>query len=407
MQSDQSAPLTPPNGANETNVTIEQAPYRPPPNLLAFPYFSLRERDRRWGRVWRLLTRNLLDGLIVPPLPQPNRRCAPDARYLSHVGAIDVPITVLFTPHTVTAFVDDPDFWARAQPWCDDLRPAGDDLMDGLIGRLQELDPAPRRLGLVGLEATEPNSPSAGFVKALQQGCPGVTWTDPANALLRLRAYKSREELAFLRQSVSIAEQALGSVVRQPLGEVDNLAPALWQVACAVGSEPIAMPAVTAPRGSTSGTVRLHSQAAWGGYRAGRTDTVFIDPPDPQARNLLVAVSRAWEEACTAARPRTRFADMVTAARRSFAEQVPVRTPELRLEMHSAGLDADVPTLTSDHLDRDGGVSIQPGACFELVVIAGDAPWELAWGDTVVVGSNHTYRLGTHTMTPRLAVQSG
>ena len=411
----QSSPTTlqqPANAAGETNEVIEQTPYRPPPNLLPLPYLSLAERDRRWRLVHRFLTRHQIDCLIVPSLARLDARTVPDARYLSQVGAPDVPTTVVFTPDRVTAFVENVEFWARAQPWCDDLRPAGADLPMAVNARLAECDPAPVRIGLIGLADAGPRSPGVELVRTLERAHPGADWVDPGPALRLMRARKSLEEVAYLRHSVQIAERAAAALLVSSATRPADLEVALWQAICSAGSESPPRPIIRTASGEdylrpgsdatipAGGVLIVEMTAAWGGYRASTTETVFVRPPDRQDREDFALLGRVWEAVRAATEPGARLATLVDSATRALASEANGDRWELEVELRGAGLGDDGPEQSSSHVGRDGRARIPAGSCFELRVTLKGHDHALAWGDCVVVRRGQAERLGRRPLAP-------
>ena len=106
--------------------------YRRAGNLQAYPYFSLEERERRWGLVRDAMYAAEIDCLVVPPGPADTWWGA-SARYLTHVGGGDAEVAAVFPvagePAVVARQVER---WLLAQPWCTDLREAGDSFIAGV-----------------------------------------------------------------------------------------------------------------------------------------------------------------------------------------------------------------------------------------------------------------------------------
>src|SRR5438874_6244969 len=102
------------------SATAPTEPYRRPLNLLPYPYFSQRERERRWRLTRAAMEERGIDCLVIPNNTGHSTRLQADARYLTHVGGGgDAGVAAVFPLEgDPAAVVANRDHWVPAQPWC-------------------------------------------------------------------------------------------------------------------------------------------------------------------------------------------------------------------------------------------------------------------------------------------------
>jgi Xaa-Pro aminopeptidase len=394
--------------------------HRAATNLAPYPYFSQEERERRWALVRDAMDQARLDCLVVPPSGGASDELAASARYLTHVGAAGVDVSVVFPlVHAPAAITPEPALWSAAQPWCTDLRRADPSHSAAVATKLKGVGLRRRRVGIVGLgsDASGGDAP-VGFLRALAEVCPRVTWVDFSSELRRIRAVKSAEELAFLRKSMDIVDAACDSAGTSI--DIDRLEQDVWasiaEVLCRLGSElPIRIRwasgdapgqwSISWPGASvTPGWLALTEiEAAWGGYRALGREPLRYEPPDRLQSLLVLVVLRAWDEVFRFIAPGIRLAELrrqaetfVLDRRRPGARELPTDAT-VKVIVRGCGLGADLPTLcpTVSGPDAQDDQVLVAGNCFSLAIeVFAGGRWT-TWGETVAVTARGAERMGT------------
>jgi Xaa-Pro aminopeptidase len=180
------------------------------------PSFSLAERDRRYGRVRRLMHEAGLDCLIAAP----GEAFEPQAssRYLTQIGGLQgAAWAVLPLECEATAILSserEHRMWARHLQWPTDLR--WGQQTDLLIARLKELGLARGRVGIAGLAGVhhrpEGTIPHASWVK-IEAALPRVSWIHASEVLDRSRVVKGEEEIAVIQRITDADEAAIRRMV--------------------------------------------------------------------------------------------------------------------------------------------------------------------------------------------------
>jgi len=180
------------------------------------PSFSLAERDRRYGRVRRLMAEQKLDCLLAPAAdvgePQAN------SRYLCQIGGVQGGAWVVFPASgEVTATVAserERRMWAANLAWPKDIR--WGNFSELVPERLKELGLDKSRIAVTGLlqqyrtpEGTIPFETWRRITAAL----PAATFV-PANEVLELaRIVKGPEEIAIIQRITDANEAAIQKMI--------------------------------------------------------------------------------------------------------------------------------------------------------------------------------------------------
>ena len=409
----------PASGAVPANAPVPPAesapdappPYRRPPNLLAFPNFSLAERDRRWALVREIMLKRDVPYLVVPAGLRQSRRARAIARYVSHIGGGSARVGVVFSLEgEPTAFVSDPEDWTQTQPWCHDVQPLPRMGTAELVELLQRSGAQGRRVGIAG-------NMDGSARTAFRNGGGDVDWIDLTADLERIRAIKSAEEISFLRRSARIAEAALAEVENSlPLDARDS---ELWatplQRLCTLGSElpvdirwamdPLSDPAALSRVPSfrpinVVGALLGYIDAAWGGYHAGSMATFTCGPASPSIPDLAATLSGLWSESVENIAPGRDLSEL-TDYIATEVSQIKGRgrhAGDLSIVpvLHGCGLGRDLPVLSA----TESGVArhatfIEAGWCFFWGLIARSGAGCACVGDSIVIEATGARRLGT------------
>jgi Xaa-Pro aminopeptidase len=184
---------------------------------LELPRLSLKERDRRWAAMRRAMTARNLDAVVLWGWPTMWDFYTANARYLCPIGG-NAEFNVLVFPASgePTAIVQMPTFvegWRVAQDWVADVRSRTRTWADSVAMRLNELKLDGGRIGMDGYAG--PLDPD-GWVPhnvhtRLIELIPKATIVPLDDALEKIRAVKSAEELGVLRQAARLGDLMLAT----------------------------------------------------------------------------------------------------------------------------------------------------------------------------------------------------
>lgn len=147
---------------------------------------------------------------------------------------------------------------------------------------------------------------------AIRRAFPDANVRDAHATIARMRLHKDPDEIAALRRAIGISEAALAAALPHAVAGMTETAfrqrlviEMLERGADGLAFDPIVLsgPASSDPHGTPSPGRKLeHGQpllldfgAAWGGYNADITRTVFIGSATPEARDVYAAVLAANE----------------------------------------------------------------------------------------------------------------
>ncbi|HLY65004.1 MAG TPA: M24 family metallopeptidase, partial [Chloroflexota bacterium] len=276
--------------------------------------FSLAERDRRWSAIRALMSEAGIDVLVATGNTGRYNHHTADARYVTHIGGPDVEVhAVLPLEGAVTAI-------ARGKsPWVSDVRPKFNrHEADGIVERLQELQADGKRIAVAGLEGLI-RSPQGivdyAVMKRLLEHFPRATFVNGTDLMYRVRAVKSEEEVAFIRQAVRIAEAAVRRLVAESRPDVKDCAVYAHMVAAEIeaGGE---LPFMLAWHATQAGTpyrrltqatpdramrsgdlIYCQIEGKWQGYCSQMDQTVVLGTMPDQVRRMAGAQLEAFEAA--------------------------------------------------------------------------------------------------------------
>jgi Xaa-Pro dipeptidase len=184
---------------------------------LELPRLSLKERDRRWAAMRREMTARNLDAVVLWGWPTMWDFYTANARYLCPIGG-NAEFNVLVFPAEAepTAIIQMPTFvegWRAAQDWVGDIRPRSKTWADSVAMRLKELRLDGGRIGMDGYAG--PLDPD-GWVPhnvhtRLVELMPNASIVPLDDALEKIRAVKSAEELDVLRKAARLGDLMLAT----------------------------------------------------------------------------------------------------------------------------------------------------------------------------------------------------
>ncbi len=406
-------PLRP--GAQVINGPVGPA-FSRPPNLLAYPYLSIAERDRRWDATRRVLDHLALDALIIPPSDPGLTLLHADARWLSQLGGVDdAPVAVVFPAiGEPIGIAQNAAQWLECQPWLSDVREAASDFAAAVRVVLREL-PRRRRIGVARLDASGldyDDGPSDVFFSSLVRSFPRAQWVDVSSSLDLLRFMKSAEEVAFVEQSATILDMAFvaaAAVVRPGASDAAPWA-ALVEAMCRAGSDippppfwaagpaPLQMQRRPNRQALAAGwTILTEAEAVWGGYRALGAQTYACGEPTPAACALMGRLAAGWEAGLRTLKTGILVPDveaaMLNAIHRSTAESRNSSPIDWQLALGGCGLGGDLPRRGADQ-QADDRLALVSGCCLALTMSGMRDGRRVVWGDSVVITGTGARRLG-------------
>lgn len=223
--------------------------------------------------------------------------------------------------------------------WIADLRPAWHrpgkapgTLAQVLAGAVADHGLTSSRIGVAS-----PATISSAHADALRRELPQVNWVDGTAALLRPRAIKSANEIAFMRRACEITAQGLTTAERacRPGATEQEVANQAHAAMFAAGAEELGFDTAVSsgPRAGlkhappTSRAIAagefvfLDMGAVIGGYHADMSRCVVVEPADIHARRMMEASHAVFEDALAAIRPGNSVRDIYRAAEEAAARE--------------------------------------------------------------------------------------
>jgi hypothetical protein len=384
-----------------------------PANLLAYPYLSLAERDRRWALMREAIDQAGFDGVILPPNDPSLPTLHGDMRWLTHLGGVPGATVAALFPRQgePIAIAQDASQWRECQPWLTEIREAA-----GLFGAaLRRVLRAQRlRRGRIGVARLLPDpwcnggGPSYALMSELHASFPFFEWIDFSRQLDELRLVKSAEEVAFLEHSTAILERAFrrtaeaivpgalgcdlwGSLVEAICGGGSDLPPPpRW----AAGRSPARLTRYPEREAIESGWLLLaDAEAAWGGYRARAAQPFACDRPDADAQMLMTALAESWDASVTTLRPGVPVRQAVSEITGMLEGSADIAWD---ISLRGCGPGGDPPRRLAGQISpQDLDRQIAPGWCLAFVLTAMRKGRRLIWGDTVAIRTSGPRRLGS------------
>jgi Xaa-Pro aminopeptidase len=393
----------------------------PEEQLYDQPRFSHAERDRRWKLVREAMEKENLDCLIAPNNTGHSTHFQAEARYLSHVGGGgDADIACVFPLEgEVAAVATSHERWAHVQDWVTDLREARRAYGAGVVGKLKEVSLPRKRVGIVGLEGYV-RAPEGvvqyGFMKALTNAFPDVTWVDFTEPMQAIRIIKSDEEIAFLQRSTELIERAIERVRQVAVpGAKDYEAwgAALGEMMMGGSEIPVhnhwgtGTHPQTLTRPSHGTLERGHLivneiEAAYGGYHAQGVQPFAVGDCDPVYKDVSKMHAEYWQRAFDYLQVGRTVGEVDNFCKSLAAEMLPAGSKYSnsrgQLAMHGRGLGSDGPLVTGGREQTDYDAQFTPGWAFvykpSLSIEANGRRYSAGWGDTVVMTDQGPKRLG-------------
>jgi len=390
---------------------------------LAVPHFSLGERDRRWARVRQLMERDNLDVLVAPSHTGAWDQLQANVRYLTGIGGGSATAGCVFprdpADGEVTALVGPippKDYWLRFQDWVTDVRPGFFSISQASIDRLKEhpaVDHPGIRIGVPGLGGMirmPEGIVATGTFRNLHETFPQAELVDATHLMDEARYVKSDEEIAFMRQAITLVERAIDTLrhsarpgvpecvvfgrMLSTLVEGGSDVPTmlLWSVG---NPQPPTNGFVATQRPLATGDVfAMEIDGRWGGYIGQVTQPAVLGRLDDERHEMWKvqqeAVARCYERLT----PGASMAEFV-----SIGEEAARGTPfSCSVIIHSRGLGNDAPMVIFNSRDRRQlDWPILENATFILKPLVRNAAGEkpTCWGDTVVATSSGARRLGS------------
>lgn len=379
------------------------------------PKFSLEERERRWQRVRRLMQRDDLDALFVPPHTGLFDMFQANTRYLTGLGGNHCMVAAVFPREGLVTAIGSPDvdttIWLQRQDWVEDIRPLADWGFTGTaVARLRELEGL-RRLGVTGLSGNTrfpEGVTSHGVIEGLRSMLPGVEIVN-ANALMEeARFVKSPEEIDFLRAGVELAERALEVIAAEARpGVPENVVYAraiasivegggelpsmiLWS---AGWPQPPSNSYLPTRRPLRKGDVILTElEARWAGYVAQATQAFWLGRAPSEYHEMFALQQEAIRVCYEMLRPGVTLREIAERVNSLGDDQF-----DCRILMHGRGLGDDSPIAVYGVRDATmGGWVMEENSAFIVkpVVWNKDRSLKLYWGDTVICTPAGAKRLG-------------
>ena len=391
--------------------------------------FSLEERDSRWAKVRRLMTRDGIDLIICLPNTHNYDRAQADSRYLSQLGENGDETTLAFPVEgKVTAWLSRGGVWPGSN-WIADIRPqvrgGGGATITSWLNENPQYQKA--TIAIAGLTASHISHMRSaegevmwGSIELLKKNFPAARFVS-ATPLLGLARYrKSAAEIEHIRKGVRVAELALEALRRHAkvgASERQMFAEMMYANASAGGTFPsqigwcsglqgkvyhrIAQPSFR--KLARGDAMLLEIEGRWGGYIAQIDQTLVMEEPTPEMVEGMKMTIEAFERVRAVMKPGARVAELIAASSLKSRDG----RIETGLGFHGRGTGNDGPLLVAfrpepqDVLDivieEDCSFIIKPSARVDGVEDYS------RWGDSVVVTAHGTERLGTRT--PELIVQ--
>ncbi len=384
------------------------------------PTFSLKERDRRWGRLREEMMLAGFDTLIALPNQGHWDQFGCDTRYITQIGGTQTEVgCILPLDGAVTAVVrgaNEIEWWGLAQDWVADIRPSRRSYGEPVIERLKEL--RAERVGIVGLSGLV-RAPEGvvpwGTIEQIRAALPRVKFENGTDVMQEVRAVKSAEEVSFIEKAAEIighANEALIAHAKPGVGEHELIAEMLREIVRR-GGEPITMmlfgtggPEVpwaqrvfTTRKLKPGELINTEVEGKYAGYIAQALQPVSLGPKPKELENIFAATKVIFERMLQFLKPGITFG----AVAKFYRDEVRAAgyEPDGAL-LHGRGLGEDAPMLwgartefpEQDQTIKEGHVFILKPACKQ-----GCMRDSIRAGDTVAVETGGAKRLGKRELT--------
>ncbi len=312
----------------------------------SFPTLSLNERTRRWNRTKQLMKAFGVECLIVPGLKGREELEA----YLSYDPAEgivifpldDSPVSISWTGTRITRQMEEESRGRNA--WIADMRfgPYG----PVLVSVLKEKGLTRSRIGIVGIESKAPGE-MEGFVPYktwayVLKELPEADFVELSGAFVAMVLVKSEEELALMRHSASIGEEACRKMLEtvRPGASERGLYRAITEVIFSYGGSPPAPfliihsgpsnlgwgPPIWQYQGGPSRVfekgdlVQAEIFPRYAGFESQQQMAVHLEPVDPVHAECAVVARASYEAGLSALRPGRTFQEVCDAMENPLRE---------------------------------------------------------------------------------------
>ncbi|MBA2284476.1 MAG: aminopeptidase P family protein [Ktedonobacteraceae bacterium] len=378
---------------------------------LDVPRFSLAERERRWGRVRRLMERDGIDVIVAPSNTGGRDGLQANVRYLTGMGVNSCPVAAIFPGEgevtALTGPVPYTEYWLGFQDWVTDVRSKFFSEGDAIIERLRELPIERGRIGIAGLAAV-PRMPdgivSHGIYMKIREAFPHAELVNATHLMDEARFVKSEEEIAFLERSVELVEGAIETMIHEARpgvpecvvyarmlasmveqgGELPTMI--LWAAGTPQPLTNAFMP--TRRRLQQGDIITSEVEAHWGGYVGQVTFTGAIGKVPSEYAEMYTIQQEIIDRAYERFRPGTLISEFL-----NIGEEATRGTPyESRMIMHSRGLGNDAPIAVFGTRDeRIRTWRIEENAVFVIKPVVMTREWisSVSWGGSVIGDSQN------------------
>ncbi|MEA2640730.1 MAG: Xaa-Pro dipeptidase [Chloroflexota bacterium] len=397
-----------------------------------YPHFSIAERDARWARVRAMMAQESLDVVVAPNNTGHSTDFQADARYLSHVGGggdSDIACIFPLTGDVTVAAKDGTHRWLTTQDWVTDVRDTAREYGDVVIDRIKELGAERGRIGVSGMGPGN-RTPEGTILylqmKKLLETFPDATFVDCTSQMQEVRSVKSDEEVACLTKSTELIEHAIEAKVAaaQPgAKDYEVWAEAIYAMIKRGSELPVHYNWVSGPESHRTLSRPSHRtlalgdriedelEASWQGYRAQCVQPVWVGQCEPIYHDLIKIQREVFNGVLEALRPGVTVGELFKATEQAVREASPASGPlagcTAGLAMHGRGQGDDRPLVTNPKASsRSLNLQLQERNVFILKprVATADRKHGVNWGDTVAIGPNGGYRLGTRAHDIRVSV---
>lgn len=396
-----------------------------------YPLFTIAERDARWARVRAMMAREGFDVIVAPNNTGHSTDFQADARYLSHCGGGgDTDIACIFPLRgDVTVAAKDAEArWSTTQDWVTDIRDTNREYGAVIRERLHELSVDHGRIGISGLghgNRTPEGTILYQQMKALLEEFPNAEFVDCSSPMQEVRSIKSDEEIGFLTKSTELIEHAIDAKVaaaKPGAKDYEVWAEAIYAMIKRGSELPVHYNWVSGPESTRTLSRPSHRilelgdviedelEASWQGYRAQCVQPVWVGRCDPIYHDLIKIQREVFEGIMEALHPGATVGEVLNASEHIVREASPATGPlagcTTVLHMHGRGQGDDRPLITNPKAtSRYLDMQFDERNVFILKprVQTGDRKHAVNWGDTVAVGPNGAYRLGTRTHNIRVS----
>jgi len=380
---------------------------------------SLDERDRRWAKVRKLMSRDGVDVIVCFPCTSSHDRGAADSRYLTQLGENADETNVAFPIEgEVTAWLSRGGVWPTSN-WLTHILPTPRGTGGATISKWLRENPQfqSSRIAIAALDSTpltrvraiEGEAPWRS-VEILKQGFPKAQFISASPILGEARYQKSEEEISFLRKGTHVAEltaETLHQYAREGTRERHVFAQMMFTSADAGGTFTPMFGWVSGPLGHTyhrieqptfrtlkrGDVVECEIEGRWGGYVAQVDRTVMVGPAPQELEDGMKLVFESFNRMAEKMKPGATMREILEAG------QIKGLNGRAQVEpiVHGRGLGDDGPLLVGGRPDENLlNIQVVNNCTFIIkpgLKLAGVADY-CRWGDTVVVGSQGGQRLG-------------